>query len=104
MSHPAFVESVLHTWLELRPSLSGVLITSDLKRSSDGSKLGIEIQTQNHLALVEAWEHATCLDITLHQAGAESGTILVAGACAERSEIKARLLRLCNALLPKVQT
>ena len=103
MSHPSFVEAVVHTWLELQPSLSGVLIASNVKRLPDGSKIAIEIQTQDHLAFVEAWEHAACLDTTIHQAGAESGTLLAAGACGERSEIKVRLASLCNALLPKLQ-
>jgi hypothetical protein len=103
MSQFTFVESVVHTWLELQPSLAGVLIASKVKRFPDGSKIAIEIQTQDRLALVEAWEHAMCLDTTIHQGGADSGTILAAGACEQRSEIKVRLLGLSNALLLKRQ-
>ena len=98
ISSRSFVETVIEMWLASEPALSHVLISSNVRRLPDGSKIAIELQTTNHLALIEAWEYATCLDTTIHRLDAAQGTILAAGSCASSDAAEERLVALCKAL------
>ena len=99
MPQVSFVETVVKTWLALQQGLSPVLVASQVRRLPDGSKLVIELETQKHLALIEAWQHAECLDTTIHRIGVQQGTTLAAGPCVGAKELDARLLALRDALL-----
>ena len=98
MLHRSFVETVVEKWLALEPALANVLISSDVLRLPDGSKIVIELQTTSNLALIEAWEFATCLDTTIHRLDAAQGTILAAGSCLSSDETEERLVALCKSL------
>jgi hypothetical protein len=60
----AFLNLVSACWRELALSLRAAGISSKERRSNQIEKLGIEIESPTHVALLEAWEHANCLDAT----------------------------------------
>ena len=101
MSQPTFVENTISTWLNLQLALSHLLISSTVSRLPDGGKAVIEIETSSHLALVEIWEHALCLDTTIHATNEEQGSVLASGPCKGLGEVAERLNALQAALLPK---
>jgi hypothetical protein len=98
MSELTFVQKVLRAWAGLAAELSPLGIASNVSALPNGSKGVVEIQSQEHLALIEVWEHAHCLDTTLHQERAATGTILAAGPCTSWHEAEERLQALRAAL------
>ena len=65
------------------------------------SKMVFEVHSPSHLALVEAWEHYRCLDITvLERRGSRSKTI-AAGPCPTDEEVASRLEALKASIRPK---
>ena len=91
MPHQTFVEHVIAAWYTLEAESPHLGITSAVKRLPDGSKGAIEIESPTHLALIEVWEHANCLDTTILRAGEQRGVILAAGSCITRIESIERL-------------
>ena len=63
----------------------------DRRVALDSRKLGVEVQSSAHLALVEAWEHARCLDVTVMERTSGESRILSAGPCATNAEVESRL-------------
>jgi hypothetical protein len=99
MPHQTFVEHVIASWHALAAEARNFEIVSAAKRLSDGSKGVIEIRALGHLATVEVWEHANCLDTTILRAGETTGVILAAGPCANQIESLERLRALRTALV-----
>jgi hypothetical protein len=99
MAHQTFIEHVIASWHGLAAEARNFEIFSAEKHLSDGSKGVIEVRALGHLATVEAWEHANCLDTTILREGEQTGTILAAGPCANQVESLERLRALQKALL-----
>ena len=90
-----FIETVIDTWNELSiPALQG-----KIKRSADGSRLTIEVNTQQYAATIEAWEQAYSMDITAVELISNTGVLLSAGECTSLDEMKERITLLCEMLL-----
>ena len=98
MSHQTFIEHIIAAWHTIEVEDPHLGITSVVKRLPDGSKGAIEIHSPTHLALIEVWEHANCLDTTILRAGEQKGVILAAGSCISRIESIERLRSLRTAL------
>ncbi len=93
-----FIETVLDTWKALsNPALQG-----NIKRSEDGSRLTIEVTTQQYAAIIEAWEQAYSMDITAVELISNTGVLLSAGECSSLDEMKERITLLCE-MLSKAQ-
>jgi hypothetical protein len=99
MPHQTFVEHVIASWHALAAEARNFEIVSAAKRLPDGSKGVIEIRALGHIATVEVWEHANCLDTTILRAGEQTGVILAAGTCANQLESLERLRALRTALV-----
>lgn len=93
--HRSFIEAVIDVWMELQTGLSSVLISSSVERLPD--KAAISIETRDHLAMVEIWEHPASLDVTFLSKNANQGSILSAGPC-NAAEVETRLKALHDVL------
>ena len=89
-----FIETVIDTWKEL----SNPALQSTIKRSADGSRLTIEVTTQQYAATIEAWEQAYSMDITVVELISNTGVLLSAGECTSLDEMKERITLLCEML------
>jgi hypothetical protein len=94
----SFLDLVAASWRELALSLRNSGISSDERRSNQIEKLGIEINSPTHVAILEPWEHANCLDATIMERATGESEILFAGPCGARDEIVLRLRKLVDAL------
>jgi hypothetical protein len=90
-----FIETVIDTW----KTLSNPALQSNIKRSADGSKLIIEVNTKQYAATIEAWEQAYSIDITAVELISNTGVLLSAGECTSLDEMKERITLLCEMLL-----
>jgi hypothetical protein len=89
-----FIETVVATWTALsNPALQG-----NIKRSEDGSRLIIEVNTKQYSATIEAWEQTYSMDITAVELISNTGVLLSAGECSSLDEMKERLTLLCEML------
>jgi len=89
-----FIETVIDTW----KALSNPALQSTIKRSADGSRLTIEVTTQQYAATVEAWEQAYSMDITAVELISNTGVLLSAGECTSLDEMKERITLLFEML------
>lgn len=89
-----FIEAVVATWKEL----SNPAHQSNIKRSEDGSRLTIEVNTKQYFATIEAWEQAHSMDITAVELISNTGVLLSAGECTSLDEMKERIMLLCEML------
>jgi hypothetical protein len=89
-----FIETVIDTW----KGLSNPAFQSTIKRSEDGSRLTIEVITQQYAATIEAWEQAYSMDITAVELISNTGVLLSAGECTSLDEMKERITLLCEML------
>jgi hypothetical protein len=89
-----FIETVVATW----KALSNPTLQSNIKRSADGSRLIIEVTTQQYAAAIEAWEQAYSMDITAVELISNTGVLLSAGECTSLDEMKERITLLCEML------
>jgi hypothetical protein len=89
-----FIEAVLDTW----ETLSNPAFQSTVKRSENGSKLIIEINTKQYSATIEAWEQAYGMDISAVELISNTGVLLSAGECASLDEMIERITLLCEML------
>ena len=85
-----FLDSVINVW----DSFNVGAVRSTVKRADDDSKLVIEIEGAGHVATIEAWEHASCLDITVLELASKASTILSAGECRSLDDMKERFAQL----------
>ena len=66
-------------------------IQVQLKLAEEHGKLGVELKSRDLLGLLQAWEHAHCLDFDyMKLPSGEAGT-LFAGSCANSAEMAQRL-------------
>jgi hypothetical protein len=98
MHTPSFIEQTIETWLAITVDIPAVAELSTIQRSSDATKAAIEIETSTHLGLIEIWEHANCLDTTIHESGQPRGLILAEGPSSDDSVTHQRLRQLRDAL------
>jgi hypothetical protein len=89
------IEAVLNTW----EAISNPSFQSNTKRSSDGSRLTIEVMTKQYLAIIEAWESSYNMDVTAVELISNSGVLLSAGECTSLDEMKERIALLCSYFL-----
>jgi hypothetical protein len=82
-----FIETVIDTW----KTLSNPVLQSSIKRSEDGSRLTIAVNTKQYFATIEAWEQAYSLDITAVELISNTGVLLSAGECTSLDELKERI-------------
>jgi hypothetical protein len=90
----SFLTTVVETWHGRMPPWLGSVV----RRADDDSKLIIEIQSAHHLATIEAWEMAPCLDVTILEISSGTGAILSAGECPTANELQARITQLLQKL------
>src|SRR5271168_3226338 len=95
----SFLDAVAKQWDEVLASLSGHSIDSRRVVDAERGTMGIEIESQVHVALIQVWERAQCLDVTLMVKSSRTSTILSAGPCVGEVEVEGRLLALRDALL-----
>ena len=97
-----FIETVVATWKALsNPALQSHFegqLQSNTKRSEDGSRLTIEVNTKQYAATIEAWEQAYSMDITVIELISDTGVLLSAGECTSLDEMKERITLLCEML------
>jgi hypothetical protein len=93
-----FLASVSNKWMAAASALPAQTFRSQLRVDAEIGKLVIEIETPNHVALVEAWEHASCLDVTIVDARSLASTSLAAGPCSNEAQVNERLAALCATL------
>jgi electron transfer flavoprotein alpha subunit len=89
-----FIEVVVDTW----ETLSNPAFQSTVKRSENGSKLIIEINTKQYSATIEAWEQAYSMDISAVELISNTGVLLSAGECTSSDEMIERITLLCEML------
>jgi hypothetical protein len=97
-----FIETVVDTWKTLsNPTLQSHYQSNDhsnIKRSEDGSRLTIEVNTKQYSATIQAWEQAYSMDITVVELISNTGVLLSAGECTSLDEMKERITLLCEML------
>jgi hypothetical protein len=65
-------------------------------------KLGVEIKTATHLALLEAWDQGRCLDATVLENRTKESTVIFSGPCPTDQEVDDRIAALCQVLQVRV--
>ncbi len=90
----SFLARVVETWHAGMPHW----LKSVVRRADSDSKLIIEIQSPRHLATIEAWETASCLDVTILEISSGAGEILSSGECPTADELQARITQLVHKL------
>ncbi|MEO5953309.1 MAG: hypothetical protein ABIQ44_12660, partial [Chloroflexia bacterium] len=75
-------------------------VRSNVKRADDDSKLVIEVEGADHVETIEAWERASCLDVTVMEMPSRISTILSAGECKSIDDMRARIAQLRQVLAP----
>lgn len=93
MSNETFLQAVEQSWSKI-----GDAYPCKLRRLDDHSKVVLEVVTPEYLASIEAWESASCLDITVMDIHTRTLSILSAGPCATRDEICVRLRQVVDFL------
>ena len=93
-----FLAFVAAEWAAIGPALAAQNFVFQIHISAGLRKLAIEIETPTHVALVEAWEHANCLDATVMDARSLASTMLAAGPCTSEAQVSERLAALCARL------
>ena len=99
MPASGFIQRTIDAWQTLVADAPALAASSTVRRSADETKAVVEIETPSHTALIELWEHASCLDTTILKSGEERGVILAAGLCTSESEAIARLVQLKRMLI-----
>lgn len=95
----SFVSAVVQEWEKIAVPLVERRFKFSTNHSAELGKAVIEIEGPDRVALVEVWEHANCLDTTVHHTSSQQGAILAAGPCQSQDEAFARLVALRGALL-----
>lgn len=95
----SFVSAVVQEWAKLAAPLVERGFKFSTNQSAELGKAVIELKGSDRVALVEVWEHAHCLDTTVHHTSSQHGSILAAGPCQTLDEAVARLVALQVALL-----
>jgi hypothetical protein len=94
-----FIAEVREQWLTLvQQKLQAKDFNVQIREDSDIGKLGIEVESSRHVALVEGWERAHCLDVVVLNLASNASTMLSAGPCGNGTELKARLCALYDVL------
>jgi hypothetical protein len=91
-----FIIHVESQWAAI--ARSGQVIPNTISSTLDleHGKLCIEIEWRGYIALITAWENASCLDIDVLNISSKEGVILASGPCDDPSEAPIRLLLLCD--------
>ena len=100
MPAESFIEAAVRIWLSVAEDR--IKQASTVHRLSDGQKAAIEIQLPECTALIELWEHARCIDTTIHMNGKQQGIVLAAGPCANEQLVRERIQELRSALEPSL--
>jgi hypothetical protein len=95
----SFLGRMLVSWQPIEGRLRHAGVQARTRVAESGEKLAVELESQAHLALVEAWERHSCLDFTYVELPSQKSTLLFAGPCASNEELAARLARVENTLL-----
>ncbi len=61
----SFLQILTVSFLAIQPLLKGRGVVSKVNVNTAQGTMGIEIESPQHLALVQAWEDARSLDVTL---------------------------------------
>ncbi|MEY4584365.1 MAG: hypothetical protein RJB10_862 [Pseudomonadota bacterium] len=93
-----FIETVIDAWKALSNPAFQSDYQSTIKRSADGTRLTIEVTTQQYAATIEAWEQAYSMDITAVELISNTGVLLSAGECTSLDEMKERITLLFEML------
>jgi hypothetical protein len=95
----SFLDSVLSKWQTQESALSKSGFRSRILRNVERQHLGIEVEGPRHIASIQAWEHAQCLDVVVMGLSSKDSRFLSGGPCVNFSEAEARLSDLCAILL-----
>jgi len=84
---------------EIEQAIEDTPSTIDLRVSYEPElKLCVEIETSDHLALVEGWERGRCLDVTVMNKKTTASAILSAGQCKGDEDVDLRIEQLCQTI------
>jgi hypothetical protein len=75
--------------------LAALEVSANERMSAEHRALGIELKCAGLLGLVQAWEHAECLDFTYMLLPSKASGILFAGPCKSHAEAAERLRQAC---------
>jgi hypothetical protein len=97
----SFVATVTSAWAELGGQLVEHGFRSATRSDAGAGKSVIEVEGPGSTALIEAWEHAHCLDTTVLYMPSRESAVLSAGPCPSHAAVHERLLALCAVLLKR---
>lgn len=91
MSWNPFLASVLAAWHPYQARLSRLNIQCTAHLNEERGTLGIEVEGPSAVGLIQAWEHASCLDFTYTRIPSLDSVLLFAGPCDTPNEPEDRL-------------
>jgi hypothetical protein len=96
-----FATTVTEAWAEVSAQLVEQGFRSGARSDATRGKAVIEVEGPGSTAIIEAWEHAQCLDTTVLYLPSGESVALSAGPCHSYAELQARLLALRTVLLKR---
>jgi hypothetical protein len=98
VSEESFVDFVLREWDQVASTIHSSSMNQNIKRDLEHDTAGIEIESRDFLVVVQIWEHAECLDVTVMEKNSGTSKMLSAGPCDRREEARRRLSQLAGRL------
>jgi hypothetical protein len=98
-SATTFLDSVLSQWHTQEAALLNVGLRARILPNKERKYLGIEVEGPRHIASIQVWENACCLDIMVMDTASKESTWVCAGPCASLAEAHSRLAVLTHILL-----
>lgn len=99
MTTHAFLASVVEAWAPYGAQLELANVEIDLRIDEEHAKLGVELKSDGMLGILQAWEHAHCLDFDYMKLPSQEAQILFAGPCDSPAEMAQRLQSVFNLVL-----
>ena len=87
----AFLARLINVWEMYRTPLAQLGVENALKGDDGRGTLAIELSSPSMLGVLQAWEHASCLDFTYMLLPDGEGVILFAGPCVNPDDLETRL-------------
>jgi hypothetical protein len=91
MTSHAFLASVVEAWAPYAAQLESANVEVDLKIDEEHAKLGVGLRSDRLLGVLQAWEHAHCLDFDYMKLPSGEARMLFAGECESSVEMAQRL-------------
>jgi hypothetical protein len=97
----SFVATVASVWAEVGAELVEHGFRSSARLEAGAGKAVFEVEGPGSTAVIEAWEHAHCLDTTVLYMPSHESAVLSAGPCPSHASVHERLLALRAVLLKR---